>query len=161
VSARLVEHLKKQLESSRRLLEIVIAQRDSIRRQNVEEVLASLSEVQTEMAYRARLEAERDAILHEAALATGTPAEALDLEAVLVGVPPHEASVARALSAELRGLITEIGRIHDQNRVLIRQELTFLDHLMRVLSGTPQAGYSNTAGWASAPTFNNVVDARA
>ena len=47
---------------------------------------------------------------------------------------------ARALSAELRGTLSETARIHGQNRVLIRQELAFLDHLMRVLSGTPEGG---------------------
>ena len=157
---RLLEHLQRQLESSRRLLEIVLSQRDSIRKQDVEAVLASLTDVQSEMGYRARLEQERDAILREAAAATGAAPDTLDLEAVLVGMPAHEASQARALSAELRGLISEVGRIHDQNRVLLRQELTFLDHLMRVMSGTPQAGYSPT-GWTTARQAATVVDARA
>jgi hypothetical protein len=158
--SRLTDHLQRQLESSRRLLEIVLSQRDSIRKQDVEAVLASLTDVQSEMGYRARLEQERDAILREAAASTGAAPDTLDLEAVLVGMPAHEASQARALSAELRGLISEVGRIHDQNRVLLRQELTFLDHLMRVLSGTPQAGYSPT-GWTTARQNSNVVDARA
>jgi hypothetical protein len=64
------------------------------------------------------------------------------------------------MSAELRGLIVEVGRIHDQNRLLIRQELAFLDHLMRVLSGTPQGGYSSN-GWLSLPQTATVVDAKA
>ena len=34
--------------------------------------------------------------------------------------------------------------------MLLRQELAFLDHLMRVLSGTPQGGYSPT-GWLGTP----------
>jgi flagellar biosynthesis/type III secretory pathway chaperone len=157
---RLLDHLQRQLESSRRLLEIVLSQRDSIRKQDVEAVLASLTDVQSEMSYRARLEQERDLILHDAAATNGAAPDTLDLDAVLVGVPEHEAAQARALSAELRGLITEVGRIHDQNRVLLRQELTFLDHLMRVMSGTPQAGYSPT-GWTSARQSANVVDARA
>jgi flagellar biosynthesis/type III secretory pathway chaperone len=157
---RLLDHLQRQLESSRRLLEIVLAQRESIRKQDVESVLASLTDVQSEMSYRARLEQERDTILHEAAVATGAAAATLDLEAVLAGVPEDEAAQARALSAELRGLIAEVGRIHDQNRILLRQELTFLDHLMRVMSGTPQTGYS-PAGWTAARQTSNVVDARA
>lgn len=158
--SRLIDHLKRQLESSRRLLEIVLSQRDAIRRQDVETVLASLTDVQSEMAYRARLEQERDTILYETARLTGAAPDTLDLEAVLVGVPTAEAAQARALSAELRGLITEVGRIHDQNRILLRQELTFLDHLMRVMSGTPQAGYK-PGGWATMPQVVNTVDARA
>jgi hypothetical protein len=157
---RLLEHLQRQLESSRRLLEIVLNQRDSIRKQDVESVLASLTDVQSEMSYRARLEAERDLILREVAAKTGSAPETLDLDAVLAGAPEPEAAQARALSAELRGLLGEIGRIHDQNRVLLRQELTFLDHLMRVMSGTPQAGYS-PSGWTTARPTATVVDARA
>jgi hypothetical protein len=158
--SRLIDHLQRQLESSRRLLEIVLLQRESIRKQDVEAVLASLTDVQAEMSYRARLEAERDAILRDAAIGSGAAPETLDLEAVLAAVPVPEASQARALSAELRGLISEVGRIHDQNRLLLRQELTFLDHLMRVMSGTPQAGYS-PAGWTSTRHTTTVVDARA
>jgi flagellar biosynthesis/type III secretory pathway chaperone len=158
--SRLTDHLQRQLESSRRLLEIVLSQRESIRKQDVESVLASLTDVQAEMGYRARLEQERDAILREVGTASGAAPDTLDLEAVLVGLPEHEASHARALSAELRGLIAEVGRIHDQNRILLRQELTFLDHLMRVMSGTPQTGYS-PAGWTTGRQTANVVDARA
>jgi hypothetical protein len=158
--SRVVEHLERQLGSSRRLLEIVIKQRGAIRRQDVDTVLASLADVQAEMAYRARLEQERDGLLLEAASSRGTAPETIELEDLLVGRPAEECLHARTLSAELRGLIVEVGRIHDQNRVLIRQELSFLDHLMRVLSGTPQAGYS-PSGWLSTPQAASVLDAKA
>lgn len=49
--------------------------------------------------------------------------------------------------------------MHTTNRVLIRQELSFLDHLMRVLSGAPEAGYSPN-GWTRAPQSTSAVDAR-
>ncbi|HEX7083898.1 MAG TPA: flagellar export chaperone FlgN [Gaiellaceae bacterium] len=157
--SRLLDHLQRQLESSRRLLEIVLSQSAAIRRQDVETVLASLGDVQAEMAYRARLEGEREQILRSAAAAKGVSPEDVDLETILEDVPAAEAAQARALSAELLGLVTEVGRVHEQNRIVLRQELTFLDHLMRVLSGTPQAGYSPT-GWTSVPQSLNVVDAR-
>jgi hypothetical protein len=156
----LLEHLSRQLGSSRRMLEIVITQRDAIRRQDVETVLASLVEVQAEMGYRARLEQERDDLLAAVAGERGAAPDTLDLDDMLVGHPAHECLQARTMSAELRGLIVEVGRIHDQNRILIRQELTFLAHLMRVLSGTPQGGYS-PSGWLSTPQTATVVDAKA
>jgi hypothetical protein len=156
---RLIEHMQRQLESSRRLLEIVLLQSAAIRRQDVETVLASLSDVQAEMGYRARLETERMTILRAAADAAGVSPDVIDLETILLDVPAPEAAQARALSAELLGLVKEIGRIHDQNRMLLRQELTFLDHLMRVMSNTPQAGYSPT-GWTPVASPLNVVDAR-
>jgi FlgN protein len=156
---RLLEHMKRQLESSRRLLEVVLLQNGAIRRQDVETVLASLADVQAEMAYRSRLEVERAQILASAAAAHGIAPESVDLETILSDTPAEEAAQARHMSAELLGLLKEIGRIHDQNRILIRQELTFLDHLMRVLSNAPQAGYSPN-GWTSVPQAHNVVNAR-
>jgi FlgN protein len=153
-------HLQRQVESARRLLGVVLAQGEAIRRQDVEGVFARLADVQTELVERVRLERERDDLLARAAGSLGRAAEELDLEDVLTLAPEHEVAPSRAASAELRGLLVEIGRVHEQNRLLIRQELTFLDHLMRVLSGTPQAGYV-PGGSATAPQSVNVVDARA
>ena len=156
----LTEHLERQIASSRRLLEIVLDQSAAIRRQDVATVLASLSDVQAEMAYRAQLETERARLLASVAQRSGIAADEVDLESMLVGVPPAEAAQTRALSAELVGLVKEIGRVHDQNRVLLRQELSFLDHLMRALSGTPQGAYS-PGGWTAAHSPMSTVDARA
>ena len=157
--SRLLDHMRKQLESSRRLLEVVLNQNGAIRRQDVETVLASLADVQAEMAFRTRLELEREQILVSAATMHGIAPDSVDLETILQDAPAAEAAEARRMSAELMGLLLEIGRVHDQNRILIRQELTFLDHLMRVMSNTPQAGYSPT-GWSSVPQSHNVVNAR-
>jgi hypothetical protein len=129
----LLAHLERQLQSSRRLLE---------------------------MAHRARLETERETILRTAAAERGVETGAIDLDALLVDAPGPEARQARALSSELFGLVTEVGRVHEQNRVLLRQELTFLDHLMRVLSGTPQGGYS-PVGMVATSAAVATVDARA
>ena len=156
----LLEHLDKQVRSSRRLLEIVISQGAAIRRRDVEGVLARLGDVQAEMAQRQRLEVERDELIRQAAVALHRAPEDVDLESILVLVPAAEGAEARQQSAELKGLLHEVGRIHEQNRILIRQELSFLDHLMRVLSGTPQAGYQ-PGGFGRAPQSSNVVDARA
>jgi hypothetical protein len=156
----LVVHLEQQVASARRLLRIVLAQGDAIRAQDTGGVLALLADIQTELTTRDRLEFERDAILRAAGTRLGTPIDQVDLEAVLAVAPPHEAVPARALSAELRGLLQEVERTHDTNRVLIRQELSFLSHLMRVLSGAPSAGYSAT-GWTAAPQAVRAVDARA
>ena len=65
--------------------------------------------------------------------------------------PARRPARRATLSAELKGLVTETSRVHDQNRLLVRQELSFLDHLMRVLSGTPQSGYSARRASATTP----------
>jgi hypothetical protein len=155
-----VSHLERQVASSRRLLGIVLAQGEAIRAQDVEGVLARLSDVQIEMAVRNRLELERDGILRDAGARLGVSPEQVDLEGVLLDAPARDAERARELSAELRGLLLETQRTHDQNRVLIRQELSFLSHLMSVMSGAPRAGYSMD-GWAAAPQPVRAVDARA
>jgi hypothetical protein len=158
--SRLLAHLQRQLESSRRLLEIVLIQSAAIRRRDVAAVLASLSDVQAELGFRARLESEREALLQAAGAERGIPSQSINLEMLLVGVPGPEAAEARARSAELVGLVSEIARTHEQNRMLLRQELTFLDYLMRVLSGAPQAGYS-ASGWTAPAQRLKTVDARA
>ena len=56
----LVEHLERQLESNRRLLQIVLAQGEAIKVQDVQTVLARLADVQQEMVKRAQIERERD-----------------------------------------------------------------------------------------------------
>ena len=64
---------------------------------------------------------------------------------------PAQASAALARSAELRGLLAEVVREHAINRVLMRQELAFLDHLMRQLGAEPDTGYGALAGGAAGP----------
>jgi hypothetical protein len=155
----LLEHLERQVASARKLLGIVLAQTEAIKRQNVESLLARMAEVQLEMRTRDMLEHERDMLIRGAAARLGMLPADIDIESILRLVPAPSADQARALSAELRGLLHEIGQVHTVNRVLIRQELSFLDHLMRVVSGAPQAGYS-PAGWTHAPQAANVVNTR-
>ena len=65
---------------------------------------------------------------------------------------PAEADLARARSAELRGLLAEIARVHGINRALMRQEMAFLDHLTRIIGAEPQTGYRPpSAGAGTAP----------
>src|SRR6185312_7033348 len=87
VTTRLLEHMRRQLESSRRLLEIVLLQSSAIRKQDVETVLSSLADVQAELAYRARIELEREQILVSVAAVQGIAPDAVDLETILRGVP--------------------------------------------------------------------------
>jgi hypothetical protein len=107
-----------------------------------------------------QLERDRDVLLDQASTALRRPASDLTLEMILVLVPAGDVERARTLSAELRGTLSETARIHGQNRVLIRQELAFLDHLMRVLSGTPEGAYSAAGGSSSTPQILNLIDTR-
>ena len=158
--SQIVDHLDKQVDSARRLLGIVIEQSTAIRQQDVEGVLVKLAELQGEMVMRTQLEQEREGLIQIAAARLDVAPDEVDLDAMLALEPANEWERARALSAELKGLVTETSRVHDQNRLLVRQELSFLDHLMRVLSGTPQSGYSKT-GINETPQIANAVNAHA
>jgi hypothetical protein len=153
-------HLDRQVESARRLLGIVLGQTAAIRQRDVEGVLVKLAELQGELVHRAQLEEERDQMIQGAASRLGVAAADVDLETMLTLEPHADAQQARNLSAELKGLVSETARVHEQNRLLVRQELSFLDHLMRVLSGTPQSGYSAN-GVSRSPQIANAVNAHA
>ena len=131
--ADVVAHLDRQIDSARRLLDAVLRQGAAIRAREVEEVLARLGELQSEMERRGRLERERATILHTAAAGLGIPAHTVTLDALATLLDPVTAEEARTRSAELRGLLAEVQREHQINRALMRQELTFLSHLTRLL----------------------------
>jgi flagellar FlgN protein len=159
LSAGVLSHLDVQIASARRLLGTILAQGAAIRARDVESVLAHLSEVKTEMGHRAALEEQRTNLLVRAGLALGVPATQVTLDAMTMLMPVNEGARARQRSAELRGLLAEIAREHGINRALMRQELAFLDHLVRLIGQEPDTGY-RPGGNESVPT-HRVIDAQA
>jgi hypothetical protein len=141
-----VAHLDAQIASARRLLSVVLRQGQSIRAREVEEVMARLADIQVEMGRRAALEGARTTILTAAGGALGIAPHTVTIDALADLLAPAQAAVARERSAELRGLLAEVVREHAINRVLMRQELAFLDHLMRELGAEPDTGYGDFSG---------------
>jgi hypothetical protein len=160
LAGALLVHLDAQIASARRLLGSILAQGKAIRSRDVERVVARLSDVKTEMGLRATLEEQRTDLLVRAGIALGVPAPNVTLEAMTTLMPAHEATVARSRSAELRGLLAEIAREHGINRALMRQEMSFLDHLVRLIGHEPDAGYGPSGVDTKRPT-HRVVDAQA
>jgi len=140
LEAELLAHLDAQVASARRLLALVLEQGGAIRSRDVDGVLGKLAEIQTEMGRRGALEQERAGVLQRAGAALGVPATEVTLERLCLLVTPGAAEMARQRSGELRGLLAEIAREHGINRALMRQELTFLDHLLRVSGEESQPG---------------------
>jgi hypothetical protein len=159
LSAAVLTHLDAQIASARRLLGSILAQGQAIRSRDVEGVIQKLSDVKTEMSLRATLEEQRSDLLVRAGVALGVPAPSVTLEAMTTLMPPQEGAHARQRSAELRGLLAEIAREHGINRALMRQELAFLDHLVRLIGQEPETGYG-PSGSDQAP-IHRVVDAQA
>lgn len=153
-------HLDAQIESARRLLGSILGQGSAIRGRDVETVLARLADIKTEMDLRARLEGERTDLLVRAGSQLGVPAAAVTLEAMTGLMAPGVADRARERSAELRGLLDEVTREHGINRALMRQELSFLDHLVRLLAREPDTGYRPN-GPAAPPAGHHVLNLQA
>jgi hypothetical protein len=147
----LLAHLDAQIASAQRLLDAVLRQGQAIRARQVEEVLGRLADIQAEMGRRAALEAHRTAILSAAGTALGIPPHTVTLDALSELLQPAHAAAAAQRSAHLRGLLAEITREHAINRALMRQELAFLDHLMRELGGELDTGYAPPANGAQRP----------
>jgi hypothetical protein len=150
LEAELLAHLDTQIGSARQLLRLVLSQGEAIRARDVDRVLARLAEIQTEMGRRGRLEEERIRLLQSAGALLGVPAPQVTLERLCALITPEGARAARERSAELRGLLAEIAREHGINRALMRQELAFLSHLVRLVGAEPEAGYQ-PGGGAAAP----------
>jgi hypothetical protein len=161
---QVIGHLDDQISSGRRLLGSILAQGKAIREQDVEAVVARLADIKTEMDFRGRLENGRTELLTLAGTRLGVPPAAVTLEALTTLVAPVEADSARRRSAELRGLLEEIAREHGINRALMRQELAFLDHLIRLVGGEATAGaYGREAGVAPSqpPAKHRVLNVQA
>jgi hypothetical protein len=159
LSAAVLAHLEVQIDSARRLLGSILAQGAAIRARDVEGVVARLGEVKGEMGARADLEEQRTNLLVRAGIALGVPAPQVTLDAMTMLMPVNEGARARQRSAELRGLLAEIAREHGINRALMRQELSFLDHLVRLIGQEPDTGY-RPGGNEPAASYR-VVDAQA
>jgi hypothetical protein len=161
LEAELLVHLDRQIESARRLLGYVLAQGVAIRARDVEAVLARLGDIQNEMVGRAKLETARTGLLHRAGMALGVPPTQVTLERLCVLVTPEAGRSAMARSAELRGLLAEIAREHGINRALMRQELTFLAHLTRILGQEPEPGYRPPGDNGPTPPAHRALDLQA
>jgi hypothetical protein len=165
LEAELLAHLDGQIASARQLLRLVLAQGEAIRARDSERVLAKLAEIQTEMGRRGRLEQERTRLLQSAGALIGLPAPHVTLERLCDLISAAGARAARERSAELRGLLGEIAREHGINRALMRQELAFLSHLVRLVGVEPEAGYQPGTGGSApapgAPPLHRTLDLKA
>jgi hypothetical protein len=162
LEAELLVHLDQQISSARTLLKLVLAQGAAIRERDTDAVLARLAEIQNEMVRRGKLETERTRLLQRAGGALGVPATTVTLERLCSLITPNAATAAMQRSAELRGLLAEIAREHGINRALMRQELTFLSHLTRLIGQEAEPGYSPpNASRPAAPSAYRALDLQA
>jgi hypothetical protein len=159
-------HLEAQIESSKRLLELVLEQGAAIRARDVHSVVRLAGVLRGELGRRQLLEEERSRLLARSGQRLGMPAETVTLALLSTLMDATTAERASVRSAELRGLLHELQREHSCNRALMQIELGFLDHLMGMLSLDGVNGY-DTHGSAKSITRSrphgglHVLDLRA
>jgi FlgN protein len=160
----LLAHLEAQLASAQRLLQSVLAQGVAIRTQDVDGVVRQVALFQAELERRARLEEERSRLLVRAAAQLGTAPSAVTLSQLTALMSAQDAQLAHERSAELQGLLAELTREHTCNQALMRQELSFLDHLLRLVgadgTGPADAGGYTALGIRSGEAGGNRVPPR-
>lgn len=149
-------HLDRQLAAARRLLGVVLEQGAAIRARDVRNVVQLTGILHAELQRRQLLEGDRARLLERAGARLGVSAASVTLNLLEGLMDPAAAAVASARSAELRGLLDEVHREHYCNRVLMSQELAFLDHLLRLAGGGGDLGY-DAAGDRSKATPSLVA----
>lgn len=138
-----IAHLDAQLASARRLLAIVLEQGAAIRRRDVENVVSLTGMLQAELQRRALIERDRARLLERAGARLGIAPTAVSISLLDAVLDPERIGDAHARSAELRGMLEEIQRQHHVNRALMNQELSFLDHLLRLTDSDGNLGYDS------------------
>jgi hypothetical protein len=143
LTGEVIAHLDAQLAAARKLLGIVLEQGAAIRRRDVQNVVALTGLLQAELQRRVLLERDRARLLECAGARLGVPATAVSMSLLAPLLDPIRAPEAAARSAELRGLLEQVGREHHVNRALMNQELAFLDHLLRLADADGHLGYDS------------------
>jgi FlgN protein len=166
LTADLLVHLDAQLASTERLLEIVLAQGAAIRARDVDAVVRHVSGFQAELQRRARIEEDRTRLLLRAGAALGMAPETVTLSQLTARMTPDEAERAHHRSAELQQALGQLQREHSCNQALMRQELAFLDHLLRLVDPTAPVAYepggTRVSGLRSGgPTARSQLDLQA
>jgi hypothetical protein len=141
LGAEVLAHLDAQIDSARRLLQVVLEQGAAIRERDVHTVVRLAGILRGEMGRRQLLEEQRVRLLARCGERLGISGEDVTLGRVSALMEPTAAELASSRSAELRGLLHELQREHTCNRALMQIELGFLDHLMGILAMDGVGGY--------------------
>jgi hypothetical protein len=141
LTTEVLRHLDAQIFSARSLLSVVLEQGAAIRVRDAQTMVRLAGILRGEMGRRALLEEERGRLLSAASQRLGIAAETVTLEQLMTFMGSHEADLAAARSAELKGLLSQLQQEHGGNRALMQVELGFLDHLMGLLALDGVSGY--------------------
>lgn len=150
----LLAHLAGQIGSAERMLAVVVEQGAAIRARDVRGVVRTLGLLQGELMRREELEQRRQGLLERAAEQLGVGPAEVTVQRLCEHLEADQGRQVAARSAQLRGLIEQLGREHAVNRALMRVELAFLDHLLSHLEPSQPPTAYDTRG-ATAPTVSS------
>jgi hypothetical protein len=114
----------------------------AIRARDVAAVLRHTGTLEAEQTFRGTLEDRRGALLHRGARLLGVEPWEVTVTALCTLLEPESAEVVRARSDELLRATEDVAREHRTNRTLMQQELSFLDHLLRLGGAPPEPTYA-------------------
>lgn len=137
----LVAHLDEQLRSVARLRRAVDGLGAAIRERDVTAVLHHTGTLEAETTFRTTLEERRTTLLRRGAVLLGVDPWDVSVAGLCALVDPDHAEVARDRSRELQTALEDVAREHRTNRTLMQQELSFLDHLLRLGGVPPEPTY--------------------
>ena len=115
----------------------------AIRRRDVHAVVSCTGLMQAELQRRVLVDGERAKLLQRAGVRLAIDPGAVTIDQLAVLMDPESALMARAASAELRGVLAQVQLEHHTNRALMHQELAFLDHLLRLVDVDHQVAYGS------------------
>jgi hypothetical protein len=133
---------KDELEAQRRMLAVLQAQEDAIRRGQTAEVKSSGEELERELPGGATRERQRSQVIAELARAFGVPAHVLTLSSIAERAEAAREDVTglRRLRDELRDCVAAVVRTGRRIAALARYHQEVLGDLLRVLSSTGPEG---------------------
>lgn len=131
-----LSHLREQQRSAERMWTVVQAQRHAILSRDAKNVVETACQLQVEITRREVLEMERRGLLDRAGELLGTAPDAVTLAQTMALMDSDRARVARAHQRALVKLLRKVQRRHHANQTLMRQNLSFLSHLLGH-TGTP------------------------
>ncbi|MCK9247737.1 MAG: flagellar protein FlgN [Solirubrobacteraceae bacterium] len=152
----LLAHLDEQQRSLDRLHSALTAQAAAIRERDVTAALHHSGLIEVEATFRTSIEARRTALLRLGATTLGIPVHEVTLTHLCTLTAPDQADEARTRSDRLTATLEEIHRMHEVNRAMLRQELTFLEHLLS-LGGLPTAATYQAPGTRARPAATSAV----
>lgn len=137
----LVAHLDEQLRSVHRLRTAVDDLGGAIRARDVAAVLRHTGTLEAETTFRTTLEDRRATLLRRGAAMLGVLPHEVSVAGLCALVDPEHAAPALRRSDALMQAMEDVAREHRTNRTLMQQELSFLDHLLRLGGVPPEPTY--------------------